>query len=124
MDAARQDHRDGAALMPCIADYIKVAGGVYDRRRRLTKDDKDAIRAAYNAGDSIHAIAYKYKVCRRTVQFILFPERLEHNNDLRRLRGGSRIYYDRQAHTEAMRRSRAHKKELYDKGILQRSKKQ
>lgn len=124
MDAARQGHRDGATLMPCIADDIKVAGGVYDRRRRLTEDDKDAIRAAYNAGDSIHAIAYKYKVCRRTVQFILFPERLEHNNDLWRLRGGSRIYYDRQAHTVAMRRSRAHKKGLYDKGILQRSKKQ
>lgn len=106
--------------MVSIADEIRVAGTKYDRRRRLTEEDREDIKRDHAAGDSVHAIARRYGVSRRLVQFILYPERHEENKARRRARGGSRAYYDREKHTEAMRRHRAHKKDLYDKKLVER----
>lgn len=106
--------------MVSIADEVRVAGTKYDRRRRLTEEDREDIKRDHAAGDSIHAIARCYGVSRRLVQFILYPERHEENKARRRARGGSRAYYDREKNTEAARRCRAHKKELYDKKLVER----
>ena len=48
-----------------------------DRRVKLTEKDRDDIRRRYKAGEGIRAIArvYEDKCSRRTVQFVLFPER-------------------------------------------------
>lgn len=106
--------------MVSIADEVRVVGTKYDRRRRLTEEDREDIKRDHAAGDSIHAIARCYGVSRRLVQFILYPERHEENKARRRARGGSRAYYDREKNTGYMRRCRAHKKELYDKKLIER----
>lgn len=106
--------------MVSIADDVRVAGTKYDRRRRLTEEDREDIKRDHAAGDSIHGIARCYGVSRRLVQFILYPERHEENKARRMARGGSRAYYDREKNTEAARRCRAHKKELYDKKLIER----
>ena len=105
--------------MPAIVDHVTV-GTNYDRRRRLSDDDREDIKRDHAAGDSIHAIARCYGVSRRLVQFILYPERHEENKVRRRARGGSRAYYDKNKHTNAMRDHRAYKKELYNKGLVKR----
>lgn len=60
-------------------------------------------------GVSITKIAKDFKVNKRTIQFILFPERLKKNKELRADRGGSQIYYDREKHNEAIKSLRHYK---------------
>ena len=50
----------------------------------------------------------------RTIQFVLDPKKLEDNKARRRERGGEAQYYDRETHTEYMRRHRSHKRQLLD----------
>lgn len=49
----------------------------YDARVKLTVAQKEAIKMLHGSGYSIRAIAKKFYVSRRTVQFIIYPERLE-----------------------------------------------
>ncbi len=54
-----------------------------------------------------------FKVNKRLIQFILFPERQKRNLELREQRGGSKIYYNKDRHTLAMSEHRKYKKELF-----------
>lgn len=100
-------------------EYMKLSleGTKLDRRSKLTNEDKDDIKNLYESGESIHTITKIYNVSRRTIQFVLFPERLEWSKELRKKRGGSKIYYDREKHALAMRKHRQYKKEMFAKGI-------
>jgi len=77
-----------------------------DKRRKLTDKDKEKIKQMYEDGLDIREIAKKFekKVCRRSIQFILFPERKKKQN--------WKDFYDRKKHTIAMRKHRKHKKEI------------
>lgn len=102
--------------MPAYVDKITV-GKQNDRRIKLSEEDKKTIRYQYeNENISIHQLSKNWNVCKRTIQFILFPERLKHSIELRHQRGGSKIYYDKEHHTKAMKEHRAYKKELLEKG--------
>ena len=105
--------------MVSIIEKLRV-GTEYDRRRRLTDDDREDIQRDAAAGDSLHMIAARYGVSRRLVQFILYPERLEQNKLRRAARGGSRAYYDKNKNTATMRAHRAYKTELYNKGLIKK----
>lgn len=90
-----------------------------DRRVKLSCSDKAAIREAHVVqGASIRQLAYQFKVSRRTIQFLLYPERAVENQKRRAERGGSKVYYDREAHADSMRGYRRHKKQLHDAGVL------
>lgn len=53
-----------------------------------------------------------FKVNKRLIQFILFPERAKKNRELRKERGGSVIYYVKEKHTQAIREHRNYKQKL------------
>ena len=56
----------------------KLAGTMYDRRRKLSDDDKRDIQDLYNFEHlPIREIARRYEhICsRRMIQFVVFPER-------------------------------------------------
>ena len=90
-----------------------------DKRRKLTDDDKEDIRNEYKTGlISINGLARKYNVSKRTIQFTLFPERLERNNELFKERQKDGRYYDKEKHREYMKRYRQRKKKLDDLGLL------
>ena len=89
-----------------------LVGTPDDRRVRLTAAQKQEVRERYKGGAGIRELARMYDVSRRLVQFVLFPERLEAALLAREIHGGSKSYYKRRRHTEAMRRHRAHKKEV------------
>lgn len=91
---------------------VRLQGTMFDRRRKLTEVDKEEIKTWHRQGTSIHEISRVTGVNRRLIQFILFPERHVHNLALRAERGGSRVYYVRKKHTLAMRKHRAHLKEV------------
>jgi len=99
--------------MPTIADKLNVQGTKYDKRVKLTPQDREEIKAK-GAGYGIRKMGREYGVCHRTIQFILYPERLVAS---RKNRDWTR-YHDRQYLTKASRELRHRKMKLYKKGLL------
>jgi len=84
-----------------------------DRRVRMLPCQKEMVVHLYNRGASIHSLSRMYKVSKRLIQFIIFPERKEANYQRRVERGGSMAYYDRDKHKASMKKHREHKKEIF-----------
>lgn len=97
--------------MPYKSERIKIAGSKYDRRIKLTDQDKDDIKNM--VGMSIRGIARMYCVDKRLIQFILYPERHQKNLLDRKNRGGSMQYYTKEKQREYMKAHRQHKQTLY-----------
>lgn len=102
--------------MPYKSEKIKIAGSKYDRRIKLTEQDREDIKNL--TGMSIRGIARMYGVDKRLIQFILFPERRQKNLLDRKNRGGSKQYYNKEKQREYMRIHRKHKQELYIDGKI------
>jgi hypothetical protein len=103
--------------MPYKSEKIKIQGGKYDRRVKLTPEEKKEIHT--NAlGLSQRALASKYGVSRRTITFILDPNKLEENKKRRKERGGSKQYYKPDEWAETMREHRHYKHNLHKKGLI------
>ena len=102
--------------MPYKSEQIKIAGSKYDRRIKLTEQDREDIKNL--TGMSIRGIARMYGVNKRLIQFILFPERHKKNLLDRKNRGGSMQYYDKERNKKAIRETRNYKHELYVDGKI------
>ena len=103
--------------MPYKSQKIKIQGTQYDRRRKLSDDDRAKIPELAKTM-SIRGIARMFGVDNRLIQFILYPERHEKNLADRKERGGSAIYYDKTKQTKSIREHRRYKQELYKKGLI------
>ena len=103
--------------MPYKSEKIRIQGTKYDRRRKLTEDDKINI-IKFSAEVSIHGLARMYNVDRRTIQFILYPERHKHSLELREARGGWKLYHDPDAQRKSVKEHRAYKHKLYKEGLI------
>ena len=59
-------------------DTVRI-GKENDGRRKLQDEDREYIKQLHKQGESIHGIARIFQgICsKRTVQFVLYPERLE-----------------------------------------------
>jgi len=101
--------------MPYISEKTKLAGTEYDKRIKLTMEDKKEVCYLYEASKySIHGLAKKFKVSRRLIQFILFPERLvkaRANRDWQK-------YYTKKKNRGYMKKHRRYKQTLYKLGLL------
>ena len=89
----------------------------HDARRKLTDEEKQLIRELYYIEKwAIRAIARKFedRVCRRTIQFVLFPERDEKLKAIRSATKGHLKYYNREKQTKNLRRLRAKKRKLFN----------
>lgn len=90
-----------------------------DRRVKLTTAEKEVVRYLHNSGGySQNDLALKYGVSKRTIQFTLYPEKLEENKKRRQERGGTKQYYDKDKHNQYMKTHRDYKKELNNQGKL------
>ena len=104
--------------MPYKSEKIKIAGGKYDRRVKLTPEQKKEI-FKNKLGLSQRKLAEQYGVSKRTIQFILDPEKLKENKKRREERGGSKQYYKKEEFTVAQRNHRRYKEELKNKGLIE-----
>lgn len=95
--------------MPYLTDKEKIDNPFLDRRVKLIPCQREMVLYWYKQGTSIRAIARMFHVDKGTIQFILFPERLQRNRELRQARGGSKIYYKKEKNTKAMREHRQYK---------------
>ena len=87
--------------MPYKTDKKAIKDPFLDRRRKLLPCQKEMVVYWYKVqGASINSIAKMFKVNKRLIQFILFPERHKKNLSDRQDRGGWQQYYDKEKHAE------------------------
>ena len=90
-----------------------------DKRIKLTAADKEEIQRRYKLGGvSQRELAAEYDVSRSSIVYAIYPERREHNYQVRVARGGSKQYYDTKRNNEYMQAHREHKKQLDKEGKL------
>jgi hypothetical protein len=101
--------------MPARSDTYRLKDPFLDKRIKLLPCQRYMVIWWYNSGESINAIAKRFKVNKRLIQFVLFPERREKNLELRDERGGWSQYYDRVANGAAVKKHRDYKKYIISK---------
>jgi len=105
--------------MPFKSGKIIIAKTSFDKRVKLTDDDKKLIlklRAEENLSQRV--LARQFNVSRRLIQYVLDPEKLVENIRKLNERGGSKHYYDKDKHREYMKDHRRYKQDLYIKGEI------
>lgn len=103
--------------MPYKSEKIPIHHTKHDRRIKLTDEDKERIKKL--GGElSQRALARMFDVSRQTIRFILFPDKLARNKELRKARGGWRLYYDREKNAETIKEHRRYKQKLKLKGEI------
>lgn len=102
--------------MPYKSEQIKIQHTKYDARIKLTEQDRQDIREL--VGLSNYELARMYGVSKRLIQFIKHPERLQKNIQDRAIRGGSKIYYDKDKQREYIKKHRRRKQQLHIEGKI------
>jgi len=95
--------------MPYTTDKQKLADPFLKRNVKLIDCQKVMVNYHHLQGMSIHSISKLFRVSRRTIQFILYPERQAKNLEDRAKRGGTKQYYDREKHNAYMKTHRRYK---------------
>lgn len=104
--------------MPYKSEYThKKIPNSLDRRVKLSPDERLEIKRLYGK-ISQRKLAAMFGVSRRLIQFIGNPDFKVRDLELRKLRGGSMIYYDKKKAIEASQKTRIYRKELDHKGLL------
>ena len=98
--------------MPYKSEKIKIEGTEYDRRRKLTEEQKNEI-IALRGEISQRKCAERFGVSKRTIVFLWYPEKQQANKQRRLERGGWRQYYRKEEHRETMKNTRRYKHGLY-----------
>jgi len=70
-----------------------LLGDAHDKRVKIPKSEHEYIRQRHKAGEGIRHLGRVYGVDKRTIQFILFPERLAIVRKHSKARGQSRKSY-------------------------------
>lgn len=77
-----------------------------DGRRKILPSQYEEVKIKYQSLKSLRAVAGYYGVDKRTIQFILYPERLlklkEHYKKIKHWQ----IYYNQEKHTKSARKTR------------------
>lgn len=107
--------------MPYKSTGITISGTEYDRRQKLSQQQKADIYHRYMTMDvSQRQLAREYGVSRRLITFIVNPESEERNRDLLNERKAKGLYKpDRKKHAEIIREHRRYKQKLYKEGKIQ-----
>ena len=103
--------------MPSIVDKIKLPPE-YDRRRKLTDEQRDEIRHKYKTGEySLSKLAIEYGVSKKLILLTVNPESKRKADE--RIKDHWREYaYTKEKRNEVAREHRAYKQELYLAGKI------
>lgn len=109
--------------MPYKSAKIPINNELLDRRVKLLQADKEEVRKLHKQGYSMRKLAIEFKVSRRLIAFIIYPERLKAERE----RDGKkkwRRYYTKEKHRNYMKRHSRYKQELYIKGLITNNRKE
>jgi transposase len=99
--------------VPYLSEKAKIEKTEYDKRRKLSDEEKELICTLYaKGGHSQRSLAAQFKVSRRLITFVIDPAKRVANYQARVARGGSTQYYEKEAHTKAIRVHRSYKQQL------------
>lgn len=100
--------------MPYKSEKIIIANTDNDRRIKLSDEDRlEIIRIRKTEGLSYNKLAALFGVSKRSVYWIINPEKLVENKLLRKKRGGWKQYYNKEKNTAAIKSNRRHKQKLF-----------
>ena len=100
--------------MPYKSEKINIRGTEFDRRRKLSEDDKKRILELHEIdGLSQRKLALMFGVSRRLIQFILDPVKLQRSKELHKPH-----IYTKEEWAEVMRNHRRYKQTLYKEGKI------
>ena len=98
--------------MPSKIDKIPLGSEFFDKRVKLLPCQQERLVLLRSLGYSLRKLASIFSVDKRTVQFLLDPEKLKACKAARKRAGGSAQYYDKTENTASMRKHRQHKREV------------
>lgn len=106
--------------MPYKSEKITISGTTYDRRVKLSEAQRCEIRERYRAGGvSTYQLANEYGVSRRTIAFILDPDKYERcREQFKERRRDGRYDIPTEERTRIMREHRKYKHELFKNGLI------
>jgi hypothetical protein len=97
--------------MPAKVDKIIIGHTNLKKVSKLLSCQKERIFQMHHVtGSGIRELSRTFKVSRRLIQFICYPERQKRNLELRNDKGGSKAYYKKEKHTISMKTHREYKK--------------
>ena len=97
-------------------NHIKLVG-LQDRRRKLTDEQKAGIIRLHDEGLSLRKLAKRFEVSLHTIRRIVDPE-YKAKNDKYGRDNWRRVQHTKEYRTEAVRKTRHHRQELFLKGEL------
>lgn len=101
--------------MPYKTEKIAIADPFLKKRNKLLPCQRERIVAMFHEGTRQTEIAKLFKVSRKLIYFIVFPDALEISKRklAERQKGGR--YYNKEKHTKSVREHRRYKQELFKK---------
>lgn len=103
--------------MPYISEKLKV-GKENDRRLKLNDFQRLSIIRLYKEGGTFRGLAREFKVDRRTIKNIVFPDFYKKQLEKYKLDKHWKKYYNCEKSTKAHRDYSRYKYSLYKKGVL------
>ena len=106
--------------MPYLSSKIPIIHTQYDRRRKLTDDQKEYIKWLRKEEKlSYNKLAEMFIVSKKCIQFICNPDILEkHRKRAKELRADGRYKYAKEKWVETMREHRRYKQQLKIEGKI------
>lgn len=102
--------------MPYKSEHIKIANTQYDKRIKLTDDDKEEIISRFEHGESMRSLSRSFKVDRQTIKYTIFKDYKERFYKSNRERSKPEI--EKEKRNEYMRKHRQHKQKLFKEGKI------
>ena len=103
--------------MPYKSEKIRLPKE-YDRRVKLSDEQKKEIREEYSLGKTSHnKLALKYKVSKSLIGVIVNEKRMENMKNYIKIHWKEHQQKGEE-HNEAIKRTRRYKHELYKKGLI------
>lgn len=107
--------------MPYKSEKILIRGTQYDRRNKLTAEQRQEIFHRYHTESvSQRQLACEYGVSRRLISYIVDPEKAEIAKEILRQRKAKGMYKpDKKQWAAVIREHRRYKQQLYIQGLIQ-----
>ena len=105
--------------MPYKSEKIKIQKTKFDRRVKLTDDQRAYIRWLREEEQlSYNKLAEKFNVSKRLIQFICKPETMMKCRENFKKRRKDGRYYNKEKHAEYIRDTRKYKQQLFLEGKI------
>ena len=106
--------------MPYKSQKINISGTQYDRRQKLTPEQRAEIYHRYHTEYvSQRQLAREYSVSRRLITFIIDPDKLEESRKrLKQCKAKGLYKPDKKKWAATVREHRHYKQELFKQGLI------